>query len=396
MEEREYARVKEAVLKHSQKARELSADLYANPEVSNKEFESSRKIAALLEKAGFAVELPYCGLQTAFRADFNNGTGPEVALMVEYDALPEIGHGCGHNLHGSVSVLAGLALLELKDLFKGKLSVIGTPNEEIDGGKIPMAAKGIFDTMALAMMVHSASGGYSQANMDALSLRSCTLEFRGQTAHAVADPWMGRSALAAARKCIDLIDARRECFAPGVKVNAIITDGGRSVNVIPEYAQLCMEFRTLSMGSLGLVDDMLKKCARGAAMALDCEVSWRLNYDDFADMVRITSLEDEAADILRSLGAKLKPVSSPLGSTDVGNVSYRCPTIQPLLSITSEDLAMHSREFADSTQKTEGLNALSTGAEALALLGLKVFRDEDFRTRIHTDFRESLDQKLKT
>ena len=292
MAEFELSSVEKAVKGHLPKALELSRSLREHPELPDQEFESSRKMVEILKEAGFEVTYPYAGYETAFHALFDNGDGPEVAILTEYDALPEIGHGCGHNLHGSLSILTGLALKDLKDSYKGKLHVIGTPAEEENGAKIGMAAQGIFDNMSLAMMMHSWSGGKCRADMDALSLRCYFVEFYGQAAHAVAAPWEGRSALAAARKFLDLIDARRECFTPDVHVNSIVVDGGKAPNIIPDYVKLRMEFRTATMKSMGAVDEMVKKCADGAALALDCAVKFTTVFE-FADMVRNMALEEE-------------------------------------------------------------------------------------------------------
>jgi amidohydrolase len=386
--------VKDAVKKHFPEAKALSDDLAAHPELSDQEFESSKKIVDLLKKSGYQVEYPYLGYATAFRALLDNGEGPNVAIMVEYDALPDIGHGCGHNLHGSLSVLTGLALLELKNCFKGKIYVIGTPGEEVDGAKVGMSEKGAFDDMAVAMMMHSLGGGVSQPDMDALSLRCYDVEFTGRSAHAAAAPWEGRSALAAARKFLDLVDARRECFTPDIRFNGIISEGGKAPNIIPSYAKIRVEFRTASMAKLKNVDDMFVKCAKAAAMALDCEVSWHHGSSDFADMVRIRSLEDEMAAILRGLGETVSEVTPPLGSTDVGNVSYRCPAIQPLIAITKEPFALHTVELAAATLKPPAHEAMTRGAEALVTLALKVLNDEDFRGKVHNEFVKCRDLKL--
>jgi amidohydrolase len=388
-------RVEDAVKKYHGAAVALSDDLAAHPELPHKEFESSKKIAALLKEACFKVEYPFHGYETAFRAVLDNGEGPDAAILVEYDALPDIGHGCGHNLHGSLSVLAGLALLELKDLFVGRIHVIGTPAEEADGAKTGMAEDGVFDGMAVAMMMHSVGGGACQPDMDALSLRCCDVTFIGRSAHAVAAPWEGRSALAAARKFLDLIDARRECFTPDIHVNGVILDGGRTPNVIPERAELRVEFRTDSAAKLKSVDDMIVKCADAAAMALDCEVTKKQTFPDFADMVRVSALEDEVAKILTGMGKKVIPVSPPVGSTDVGNVSYRCPSIQPLVSITDEPFALHTAEFAGATLKPTGHDAIAYGAQTLVLLTLKVLRDEAFRREAYDEFVRRRDAKTK-
>jgi metal-dependent amidase/aminoacylase/carboxypeptidase family protein len=232
--------------------------------------------------------------------------------------------------------------------------------------------------------------------MAALSLRGYGVDFLGQTAHAVAAPWQGRSALAAARKFIDLIDARRECFTPGVYVNAVITDGGKAANVIPDRASVSLEFRTASMGSLADMDDMISKCARGAALALDCGVEMRLRHGDFADMIRIAVLENEVEALFKSLGVPMESVSPPLGSTDVGNVSYRCPAIQPVISITGENFALHTREFANATLKNAAFDAMKTGARVLSLLALKTLRDGEFRKKTRDEFRVNLAARVKS
>jgi amidohydrolase len=389
------ALAREAVRKRHPEAIALSDWLAAHPELPYEEFESSARIADIFNNEGFEVEYPFAGYKTAFRAVLDNGPGPSVAIMTEYDALPGIGHGCGHNLHGALSVLTGLALSELKGRFKGKIHVIGTPAEEGDGAKIGMASRGIFDDMAVAMMMHSIGGGVCQPNMDALSLRSYDIEFLGRPAHSVAAPWEGRSALAAARKFLDLIDARRDCFTPDMHANGIITDGGKSTSIIPERAGIRLEFRTDSMAKLERLDETISKCARAAAMALDCEVSWKPALSDFADMVRLTSLEEEMGEILTGLCMRVSAVMPPIGSTDVGNVSYRCPAIQPLIAITDEPFTLHTPEFAAATLKPAAYKAMAIGAEALVILALKILRDEGFRRSIYDDFASKRDEKSR-
>ena len=382
--------IQEAVKKHEKEAAVLSDHLAANPEVAYEEFKSSRAMADLLKQAGFQVTYPFAGYDTAFCGVLDNGDGPSVAILTEYDALPGIGHGCGHNLHGSLSILTGLTLMELKEHFRGKVYVVGTPAEEASGAKITMASDGIFDEMDLAVMMHSGPGGVCMPNTDSMSLRGCIIEFFGQTAHAAACPWQGRSALAAARKFLDLVDARRECFTPDIRVNAVILDGGLVPNVIPDYAKVKMEFRTSSMRRLEDVDDIIRKCARGAAIALDCEVKLDFPYPDYADVVRDTPLENEISELLSELGFKVEPVGPATGSSDVGNVSYRCPTIQPQLAITDENCALHTTEFCAATQTPAAHKAMVKGAAAMTALILRVFNDETFRRDVRRSFEEEL------
>ena len=382
-----------AVEKYHGTAVALSDDLYAHPELPLQEHRSSRKIVDILRDAGYAVEYPYLGYETGFRAVLDNGDGPSAAILVEYDALPGLGHACGHNVHGSMSVLAALAMTELKDKFQGKVVVFGTPAEEEAGAKVVMARKGAFDDMCQAVMIHSWSGPSCTADMDLLSLSCYLIEFRGESAHAVAGPWKAHSALAAARKFLDLIDARRECFTPDIHVNAVITDGGKYPNIIPDRAEIRLEFRTDSMGKLKAMDETVRKCAQAAAMALDCEVGFTEGFEGFADMVRVPALEEETVAVLEALGRTCAKVDAPNGSSDIGNTSYHCPTIQALVSICEAPHALHTPEFRDETVRQPAHKAIADGGTLLAELTLRALTDAIFRERVAASYKAQLAKK---
>lgn len=383
-----------AIEKHWQQAVELSDDLYAHPELPDQEFRSSQKVVDMLKAAGYEVEYPYMGYPTGFRAVLKNGEGPSAALLIEYDALPELGHACGHNAHCAMAVLAALALAEAKDQFQGTVYAFGTPAEEENGAKIGMAAKGAFDGLSLATMIHSWSGPASISDMDVLSLRCYLVEFKGVSAHAVAGPWKGHSALAAARKFIDLIDARRECFTPDVHVNSVFKESGLQPSILPDRAVVRIEFRTDSMAKLEQVDEIIEKCAKGAAMALDCTVSFSKGTEDFADMVRVPVLEDAVEDLLHEMGRASEPVRIPNGSSDVGNVSYHCPAIQPLLTIGETFYALHTPEFREETIKEPAHQAIADGAKLLGSLVLRTLTDEEFRDAAQKSYLAQKEKKL--
>ena len=383
-----------AIEKHWKQAVELSDDLYAHPELPDQEFRSSQKVVDLLKAAGYEVEYPYMGYPTGFRAVLKNGEGPSAALLIEYDALPELGHACGHNAHCAMAVLAALALAEAKDQFQGTVYAFGTPAEEENGAKIGMAANGAFDGMSLATMIHSWSGPASISDMDVLSLRCYLMEFKGTSAHAVAGPWEGHSALAAARKFIDLIDARRECFTPDVHVNSVFKESGLQPSILPDRAVVRIEFRTDSMAKLEQVDEIIEKCAKGAAMALDCTVSFSKGTEDFADMVRVPVLEDAVEDLLHEMGRASEPVRIPNGSSDVGNVSYHCPAIQPLLTIGETFYALHTPEFREETIKEPAHQAIADGAKLLGSLVLRALTDEEFRDAAQKSYLAQKEKKL--
>ncbi|MGO5060881.1 amidohydrolase [Lawsonibacter sp. LCP25S3_F5] len=383
-----------AIEKHWQQAVELSDDLYAHPELPDQEFRSSQKVVDMLKAAGYEVEYPYMGYPTAFRGVLKNGEGPSAAILVEYDALPGLGHACGHNAHCAMAVLAALALAEAKDQFQGTVYVFGTPAEEEAGAKIGMAANGAFDGMSLATMIHSWSGPASISDMDVLSLRCYLVEFKGVSAHAVAGPWKGHSALAAARGFLSLIDARRESFTSDVHVNGIITDGGLCPAILPDRAELRIEFRTDSLSKLEWMDDIVKKCAHGAASAMDCTVNFTKAFDDFADMVRVPVLEDAVEDLLHEMGRASEPVRIPNGSSDVGNVSYHCPAIQPLLTIGETFYALHTPEFREETIKEPAHQAIADGAKLLGSLVLRALTDEEFRDAAQKSYLAQKEKKL--
>ena len=383
-----------AIEKHWQQAVELSDDLYAHPELPDQEFRSSQKVVDMLKAAGYEVEYPYMGYPTGFRAVLKNGEGPSAALLIEYDALPELGHACGHNAHCAMAVLAALALAEAKDQFQGTVYVFGTPAEEEAGAKIGMAANGAFDGMSLATMIHSWSGPASISDMDVLSLRCYLVEFKGVSAHAVAGPWKGHSALAAARGFLSLIDARRESFTSDVHVNGIITDGGLCPAILPDRAELRIEFRTDSLSKLEWMDDIVKKCAHGAASAMDCTVNFTKAFDDFADMVRVPVLEDAVEDLLHEMGRASEPVRIPNGSSDVGNVSYHCPAIQPLLTIGDTFYALHTPEFREETLKEPAHQAIADGGKLIGSLILRTLTDEKFRDQVRQSYLAQREKKL--
>lgn len=386
--------ITEAIARHHALAIELSDDLYAHPELPDQEFRSSAKMVELLKAAGYEVEYPYMGYPTAFRAELSNGPGPHAAILVEYDALPGLGHACGHNVHGSMSILAALALMDLKDQFPGKLSVIGTPAEEEDGKKIGMAARGAFDGLDLAVMNHSYSGGVSLPDMDLLGLQCYILDFHGTSAHAAAGPWKGHSALACARKFLDLVDARRECFTGDIRFNGVILDGGRAPNILPDKAQVRLEYRADSRAKMNMLNDIMHKCAKGASIALDCEYTYAKGFDGFDDMVCVPALQKEVSGLIKALGHPCGAPQTPSGSSDVGNTSYRCPTIQPLIAICQAPYALHTIEFREETIKEPAHKAIADGAQLIAELVYRTMTDESFRSEVNSSFQAALKAKL--
>lgn len=370
----------------SREAAELSDYLADNPEISDEEFVSSRLFADKLSGFGFDVEYPFLGLPTAFLAKKKSQKpGPAVAFMVEYDALPEIGHACGHNLHGSMTAYAGIALSRLLDETPGEIWVVGTPAEETDGAKCKMAEKGVFDKADLALMFHS-HGGSTYTDARALALEGFDFTFKGQTSHASADPWLGRSAQSGARLFLDALDMLRLHCKDGTRIHALITRVSGAINIIPETAVCRVEVRAATRSELSKMLKNVFRCAEGAAIATGTNVHSEPFMRRFDDILPNLAAEKTAREVLEELGVKCMDGPGPRGSTDVGNVSYRCPAIQPEFAITEKPLAIHTREFAEATKTKEAHAALINGIRAMSRIGLKVLKDEKLRAEIKQEF----------
>jgi len=384
-----WGKVQKEIDRYARDAIEMSDWMARNPELSGEEFEACRKHVEFLERAGFHVQSPFMDIPASFFASKGKPGGPRVCLMFEYDALPGVGHGCGHNVSGAMSGLAAAALSGVMDEIQGELVLIGTPAEETNGAKVVFAEKGVFDGMDLAMMVHCNDRdtyvSYSSLAMDAVEFR-----FTGKPAHAAGEPWAGRNALNGVQLLFHAIDMLRQHVLPVVRMHGIVSEGGLAPNVVPEHAAAKFYFRAPKRPMLENVMEKVHNCARGAALATGTEVNFTNFEYSFDDMLKNDAAEKLAEDILEELG--LATVVSPgaKGSSDVGNVSYRCPALQPKLSIVDEVMASHTHEFAQATTKDRAHEALVTGAKLMARIALEVFLDEDLRRSIREDFEKEL------
>jgi len=371
----------------SKRAIDLSDWLAKNPELSEKEFEASKRHAAFLEEAGYDVQAPFMGLATSFFSTKGDPAGPKVCLLFEYDALPGVGHGCGHNLSGAMSGLAAAGLAGVMDKTGGQLVLVGTPAEETNGSKVVLAEKGVFDRLDLAMMVHS-SDISTYAGCRSLAMDAVEFRFTGKPAHAAGEPWAGRNALNGVQLFFHAVDMLRQHIIPEARVHGIIPEGGLAPNIVPEHAAARFYFRAPKRPILDSIVSRIFNCALGAAQATETEVTWR-NYEySFDDMLKNDTAEEFVEGILAEFGVPFIPTPGPQGSSDVGNVSYRCPALQPKLSIVDEPMTLHTHEFAEATITERGHRALVTGARLMARTALAVLLDEDLRRRIRADFEK--------
>jgi amidohydrolase len=310
-----------------------------------------------------------------------------VAFLVEYDALPELGHACGHNLHGAMSLLAGQALAESLPEIKAEIRIIGTPAEETIGAKLPMAQAGIFDDVDLALMIHT-NGGFTSASYRSLAVTGYEFIFQGQSAHASSAPWEGHNALNGLQLFFHALDMLRQHLRPEIQIHGFIKNGGSAPNIVPEKASAIFYFRAPGMEQLQEQLPKIFNCARGAALATSTEVSWNLATSTYRDMLPNKTAEDQMTEILTSLGYEVKNSYTPNGSSDVGEVSWCCPTVQSLLDVSSgQSIPAHTREFAALVASGDKAHrGLINGAKALAMLGCRVIFDQNLRTNIKKDF----------
>lgn len=364
----------------------LNDDLADHPELSAEEYRSSKKIAELLEQNGFKVELPFAGLDTAFRGISGaNNHKYKVAIMAEYDALPGIGHACGHCVSGSISVLAAIALAPLQDELNCDIHILGTPNEEADGAKCTMIKEGVFDEYDMAMMIHLYDQNLLYCKL--LGLHSYLYTFHGKAAHASAAPWEGINALNGAQLMCHGIDMLRQHVTPDVRMHGVYRNGGKAPNIVPEEASVEFYYRALDKEYL---NDLIKKadnCAEGAAIATGTtwdKVATAQAYDNLRNNDFGISILKEVYD---ELGIEINGDHDKIfGSSDAGNVSFVCPTFHPTLQLVDRGVAIHTREFEQAVKTPRAHEAIKQGAMVIGLQVMKIFSDEENIRRMKEDF----------
>lgn len=366
---------------------ELNDYLARNPELGSKEYNSSRKIVEILSKHGFEVEYPYGGLETSFKASIKGKTsdGPKICILAEYDALPDIGHGCGHCASGSISVLAGLILKDLKEEFNGQIHIIGTPDEEGTGGKILLANVGVFKDYDYAIMIHMSNE--NMVNSKFLALNPIKVEFFGKTSHASASPWDGRNALNAIQLFFHATDMMRQHIKPDVRLHGIIKEGGNAANVVPDYAISEFLIRGNELKYVDEITDWVKDCAKAAALATKTEVKISELGPPFKDLAPNKYAEDVLEEIYESFGLKTSEIGEATGSSDIGEIDYICPAIHPMI-LVKEDIPLHTREFADEMLKETGHTAIEKGGKILATFIMKTFLDKNLLENIKEEHRK--------
>lgn len=354
----------------------LSRRIHDHPELGYNEVQASGWLTQFLEAKGFEVERGVAGVATAFRATVNGGgNGPTVAIMCEYDALPGIGHACGHNVIATSGAGAGAALAALRSrLPAGQVQVIGTPAEEGGGGKIKLLQGGVFAGVDCAMMIH----GFDRTilHQDLLGIVRTGFEYAGKAAHASADPWAGVNALDACIQTFNAVSMLRQQVRPDCRIHGIIDNGGAAANIIPEYAKATFYVRAPRVDTMWELHRRVVACAEGAARATGATLTVILHDMVYEPLKRNQTLLNLFAANMRDAGlVESEPAADRLGSSDVGNVSQVLPTIQPMVAIAPAGTAIHSREFVDAAIKPMAHAGMLAAAKTMALTAYDLLAD---------------------
>lgn len=350
---------------------EISDFIYQNPELGNEEYKAVEKLTSFLQEHNFEIETEFSGIKTAFRATYaSNKEGPTIGYLCEYDALPEIGHGCGHNMIGAMSAGAGVILSKVLDDIGGKIIVYGTPAEETNGAKVIFAEQGVFDELDVAMMVHPSDKTIESGT--SMALYPLQFTYTGKTAHAASCPQDGVNALNSVIHLFNGIDSLRQHVTPDVRMHGIITNGGVAANIVPDKAVAQFYFRASTKEILDDVLVKVKNIAQGAALMTGSKLEMT-RYELPNDNLKTNkNLSEAFSKNLRTLGIKDIYKGKDTGSSDIGNVSHKTPTIHPYIGISNCNVTGHSVNMADATITPFAHERLLIGTLALAYTGYDV------------------------
>lgn len=373
---------------------ELKNFIYHHPELSFQEQKSSQAHCDLLQKHGFHVEKPFIGLDTAFCAQYRSlKEGPTICYMAEYDALPDIGHGCGHNILGAASTGAGIVLSKWIDKIGGRVIVLGTPAEETSGGKVNMAREGVFSNIDAALMMHP-SDRY-QLSGSSLSMVTRRYEFHGKTAHAASQPEEGVNALDAQIILFSALNAFRQQTREDARIHGVIVNGGTAANVIPEYTDSRFYVRAADKKYMLELAEKLDTMAKAAAMATGCTLDiseYELGYDNLVSNEQLNELLRES--ISTFTNQEILPGEVSMGSVDAGNVSHVCPTVHGYFPIAPHPLIGHTREFAKATCTKFAHDQMVIAVASMVRCGYLLIKDPKLLNKVKEEYAQALERGI--
>jgi amidohydrolase len=377
--------IEQAVDRLADELEHLSRRIHDTPELGYQEVKAAGWLSDFLSAQGFKVERGVAGVDTAFRATIETGSGPTIAILCEYDALPEIGHACGHNVIATAGAGAGAALAAVRDrLPGGRVQVIGTPAEEGGGGKVRLIQGGVFQHVDAAMMIH----GFDRwiLHQDLLGIVRVGFEFRGKAAHASADPWEGVNALDAVIQTFNNVSMLRQQIRPDARIHGIVTNGGAAPNIIPEVAACTFYVRAPKIDYMWELHKRVMACAEGAARATGCSVKVIDKEAPYEPLRRNDTLLDVFRGNMARVGATESPAPDRLGSSDIGNVSQVIPAIQPMVQIAPAGTPIHSRAFEAAAVTPLARQGLCQAAKTMAMTAYDLLADPALVKKARVEF----------
>lgn len=379
------AEVSKQVDNHRHELIELSLKIHTNPELGFKEEKASGWLTDYLARNGFQVEKGIGGLPTAFKAVYGSDK-PVIALIAEYDALPQIGHACGHNIIAASAVGAAVSSKSIVDSCGGTVAVFGTPAEELFGGKVIMLKAGVFEGVDVAMIMHP--GVRNAATTEALACIGLDVEFFGKAVHAAAYPERGTNALEAMILAYNAVNSLRQHIKDRARIHGVITHGGEVANVVPAYSAATFLVRAQDNIYLDELKQKVLKCFEGAALATGARLDYKWGEVVYAPMKNNLVLAQQFAQNLESLGRKVEPFESyfGFGSTDMGNVSQVVPAIHPSVAIASPEVLLHSVDFVQLAASEAGHTGLLDAAKALAMTVVDLLSEPQILARVKAEF----------
>jgi amidohydrolase len=385
-------RLAAAVVSASPEILELSHRIHANPEPAFEEAQAAGWIAETLRRHGYAVEHPAGSLATAIRATRRGGRAdgsspkPRIGILAEYDALPGLGHGCGHNTMAASGVGAAIALAAVADELSGEIVFLGTPAEERGSGKAIMIEDGLFDGLDAALLFHPCDRNHVASI--ALASEDVEVVFHGLQAHAAADPWRGRNALDAMIQLFSAVGLWRQQLDPGNRVHGIIQEGGTAANIIPDRTKAWFMLRSPDQAEYERIKARFSEIVQGAALATDTTAE--VTFSGGAMTVHPNApLEERWVANAAAYGIVDQGPDSSAGSTDMGNVSWHCPTIHPELAIAPEGTAGHSIAFRDAAATPAADRTTLLAATLVAQVAYELFQNPELVAAAWRDFRAS-------
>ena len=386
-------RLSEEVDRRAEVLVDVSRQIHAHPELNFEEQFAHDLLTDVLAGEGLAVTRAARGVDTAFEATAGNA-GPTIAVLCEYDALPGIGHACGHNVIAAAGLGAGLAAAALADELGGRVVIMGTPAEEGGGGKIRLIDAGAFDGIDAAMMVHPADADLT--SMDVIAVQQVAVKYHGEAAHAAAFPHRGRNALDALILGYMNVAALRQHIAPGERIHGIVTHGGDKPNIVPSFTQSEWMVRSPTLARLQRLKARFTACLEAGAQAAGCTVELEWQDHAYADMVD----NDVIAQLYRANAGTLgRDVVAPelggkvVGSTDMGNVSYVVPSIHPMIRVAPPGVPIHTPEFAAYAGGEAGDRAVIDGAKAMAWTVADLWLDQDLLASAQAEWQGELSHR---